>query len=131
MSMTDPIADMLTRIRNGQSAGKAEVTMPHSKLKESICHVLQDEGYINAFSRHENNGKPELNIQLKYYKGQPVIANIQRVSTPGRRVYKDKDSLPKVLGGFGVAVISTSHGIMSDANAGKAGHGGEVLFVVS
>lgn len=131
MSMTDPLADFLTRIRNGQAANKTEVTMPSSKLKQAVSKVLKDEGYIEDFAVSEIDGKPELKVQLKYYKGASVIANLQRVSTPGRRVYKDKKSLPIVLGGLGVAVISTSKGVMTSQTAAANGHGGEVLFIVS
>jgi small subunit ribosomal protein S8 len=131
MSMTDPIADFLTRIRNGQAALKNEVTMPSSKLKIAVSNVLKDEGYLEDYSVSDSNGKPILTVKLKYYKGLPVIANLQRVSTPGRRVYKDSRSLPQVLGGLGVAVISTSKGVMSGKLAEKGGHGGEVLLLVS
>ncbi|MDX1442824.1 MAG: 30S ribosomal protein S8 [Gammaproteobacteria bacterium] len=131
MSMTDPIADLLTRVRNGQRAGKTMVEMPASKLKAEICRVLKDEGYIESFSREENDGKPTLSIKLKYYQGAPVIEKLQRVSRPGLRIYKGKDELPKVLGGLGVAIISTSKGVMSDRAARSQGQGGEVLCVVS
>lgn len=131
MSMTDPIADMLTRIRNGLSANKAEVTMPSSKVKKSIADVLKNEGYISDFSTQDIDGKPVLVVTLKYYQGKPVIASINRVSRPGLRVYKGKDELPSVLGGLGVAIISTSAGVMSDRAARKAGHGGEVLCTVA
>lgn len=131
MSMTDPIADMLTRIRNGLSANKAEVSMPLSKVKVSIAQVLKDEGYIGDFTSGDIDGKPALTISLKYYQGRPVIEKIQRVSRPGLRVYKGKDDLPKVLGGLGIAIVSTSAGVMTDRAARKAGHGGEVLCAVS
>lgn len=131
MSMTDPIADMLTRVRNGLSANKAEVSMPLSKVKVSIAQVLKDEGYITDFTSGDIDGKPALTITLKYYQGQPVIEKIKRVSRPGLRVYKGKDELPKVLGGLGIAIISTSAGVMTDRAARKAGHGGEVLCAVS
>ena len=131
MSITDPLADMLTRVRNGQSAGKTEVSMPSSKLKVSVCKVLQREGYINDYSVSEEGAKAKLRIVLKYYKGQPVIESIQKVSKPGRRVYRASDDLPSVLGGFGVAVISTSKGVMTDKDAREGGHGGEVLCTVS
>ncbi len=131
MSMTDPIADMLTRIRNGLSANKAEVTMPLSKVKVSIAQVLKDEGYITDFASGDIDGKPALTVTLKYYQGKPVIEKIKRVSRPGLRVYKGKDELPKVLGGLGVAIISTSAGVMTDRAARKAGHGGEVICAVS
>src|SRR6266702_366421 len=130
MSMTDPIADLLTRIRNGQTAGKPEVQMASSKLKTAIVKVLKDEGYIADFRTETDGGKPTLTVGLKYYDGRPVIDRIERVSRPGLRIYRGKDQLPKVLGGLGVAVISTPKGIMSDAQARAAGTGGEVLFVV-
>lgn len=130
MSMTDPIADMLTRIRNGLSANKVEVSLPSSKVKKSVAQVLKDEGYISDFSVQDIDGKPVLNITLKYYQGKPVIEAIKRVSRPGLRVYKGKDELPKVMGGLGVAIVSTSAGVMTDRAARKAGHGGEVLCTV-
>jgi len=129
--MTDPIADMLTRIRNGQRAGHADVSMPGSKLKEGMAKVLKDEGYIADFEMKSEAGKAELHITLKYYQGAPVIESIQRVSRPGLRRYRGKSDLPKVLGGLGVAIVSTSKGIMSDRAARAAGHGGEILCVVS
>lgn len=129
--MTDPIADLLTRIRNGQSAGKVEVAMPASNLKRAVAKVLQDEGYIAGFDVQDVNGKPTLTVTLKYHQGQPVIEELQRVSRPGLRIYKGKDELPTVLGGLGVAIISTSKGVMSDRQARAAGEGGEVLCVVS
>ncbi len=129
--MTDPIADMLTRIRNAQAAGKLEVSMPASKLKQSVAKVLQDEGYIAGFEVQDDDGKPTLNVTLKYYDGRPVIEHIKRVSRPGLRIYKGKDDLPKVQGGLGVAIISTSKGVMSDRAARAAGEGGEVLCYVS
>lgn len=128
--MTDPIADMLTRIRNGLAMGKTEVNMPHSKQKQAIAAVLKDEGYITDFAAKEVDGKPVLNVSLKYYQGRPVIENIKRVSRPGLRIYKGKDELPKVMGGLGIAIVSTSHGLMSDRAARKAGFGGEVLCTV-
>lgn len=128
--MTDPIADMLTRIRNALSAGKLEVSMPDSKQKRAIAQVLKDEGYIADFSQAEVENKPVLNIALKYYQGKPVIENIKRVSRPGLRIYKGKNELPKVMGGLGVAIISTSKGLMSDRAARKAGFGGEILCTV-
>ena len=131
MSMTDPIADMFTRIRNAQMIGHAEVAMPASKVKAEIARVLKDEGYIEDFARQDVEGKPVLNISLKYYEGRPVIDRLERVSRPGLRVYKSKDQLPKVLGGLGVAIVSTSQGVMSDRAARAAGHGGEVLGVVA
>ncbi|HID50112.1 MAG TPA: 30S ribosomal protein S8 [Chromatiales bacterium] len=130
MSMTDPIADMLTRIRNGLAAGKTDVSMPLSKQKLAIAQVLQDEGYITGFSKGEQDGKPSLTIVLKYHEGKPVIEKIKRVSRPGLRIYKGKDELPRVMGGLGVAIVSTSNGLMTDRAARKAGHGGEVLCTV-
>ena len=129
--MTDPIADMLTRIRNGQSAGKVSVSMPSSKLKASIASVLKDEGYIADFQVQEDGAKSVMNIDLKYYEGRPVIEDLKRVSRPGLRIYKSKDELPKVRGGLGVAIVSTSKGVMSDRAARAAGQGGEVLCIVS
>jgi small subunit ribosomal protein S8 len=129
MSMNDPIADMLTRVRNGLSANMTEVTMPSSKAKVAIANVLKSEGYISDFTT-TTDIKPEMTINLKYYDGKPVIAKISRVSRPGLRIYKGKEELPKVLGGLGVAVISTSAGIMTDRAARKAGHGGEVICFV-
>jgi small subunit ribosomal protein S8 len=131
MSMTDPIADMLTRIRNGVSANKMEVKIPSSKVKKSIAQVLKDEGYINDFSVQDIDGKPVLNVTLKYYQGKPVIDSIKRVSRPGLRVYKGKDELPTVMAGLGIAIVSTSAGVMTDRAARKAGFGGEVLCTVS
>ena len=130
MSMTDPIADMLTRVRNGLSANKVEVTMPSSKVKKSIAQVLKDEGYIGDFAEQDIDGKPALSITLKYHQGKPVIERVKRVSRPGLRVYKGKDELPTVMGGLGVAIVSTSAGVMTDRAARKAGHGGEVLCTV-
>ena len=132
MSMTDPIADLLTRIRNGQSSGKPEINVPASKVKLAIAKVLKDEGYIEDFaSTSSPEGKPQLAVQLKYYQGRPVIDRLERVSRPGLRVYKGKDELPKILGGLGIAIVSTSQGVMSDRQARAAGHGGEVLCIVS
>ncbi|HEY3643932.1 MAG TPA: 30S ribosomal protein S8 [Gammaproteobacteria bacterium] len=131
MSMTDPIADMFTRIRNAQMVGHTDVAMPASKVKAEIARVLKDEGYIEDFASQDVEGKPVLNITLKYYEGRPVIDRLDRVSRPGLRVYKSKDQLPKVLGGLGVAIVSTSQGVMSDRAARAAGHGGEVLGVVA
>jgi small subunit ribosomal protein S8 len=129
--MTDPIADMLTRIRNGQRAGKVSVSMPSSKLKTSIAGVLKDEGYIADFRVQDEAGKAVMSVDLKYYEGQPVIDDLQRISRPGLRIYKSKDELPKVQGGLGVAIVSTSKGVMSDRAARAAGEGGEVLCYVS
>ena len=127
MSMSDPIADMLTRIRNGQQVGKVAVSMPASKQKLAVAQLLQDEGYITGFSTQEEAGKNILNVDLKYFQGKPVIEIIQRVSRPGLRIYKGAKQLPKVRGGLGVAIISTSKGLMTDRAARAAGHGGEVL----
>ena len=131
MSMTDPIADMLTRIRNGLAAGKTEVSMPSSRIKRAIAGVLKDEGYIADFSAQDIDGKAVLKIALKYYQGKPVIERIDRVSRPGLRIYKGKDELPKVLAGLGVAIVSTSAGLMSDRAARKRGVGGEILCTVA
>ena len=131
MSMTDPIADMLTRIRNGQKARKVTVSMPASKVKEAIAKVLQDEGYISEFSTDSDGEKKSLTIELKYFEGAPVIETIQRSSRPGLRIYRGKEELPKVLGGLGVTIVSTSAGVMSDRQAREKGIGGEVLCVVS
>jgi small subunit ribosomal protein S8 len=131
MSMTDPIADMLTRIRNAQMVEKAAVTMPASKLKVSIAEVLKDEGYIDDFAVRENSGKAQLDIALKYYAGRPVIERIERVSRPGLRVYKGKDDLPRVLNGLGVAIVSTPKGVMTDRKARASNVGGEVLCIVA
>jgi small subunit ribosomal protein S8 len=128
--MTDPIADMLTRIRNALSAGKLNVNMPDSKQKRAIAQVLKDEGFIADFAQAQADAKPVLNIDLKYYEGKPVIENIKRISRPGLRIYKGKSELPKVMGGLGVAIISTSKGLMSDRAARKAGFGGEILCTV-
>ena len=131
MSMTDPIADMLTRIRNGQKARKVSVSMPSSTAKVAVAKVLQDEGYVIGYSTETEGVKTELTVELKYFEGTPVIENVQRVSRPGLRVYRGNEELPKVLGGLGVAIISTSAGVMSDRQARKQGIGGEVLCVVS
>ena len=131
MSMTDPIADMLTRIRNAQLVAKTQAVMPSSKLKVAIAKTLQEEGYISSYQVIEHEGKVDLAINLKYYQGKSVIENIQRVSRPGRRVFKAYDDLPKVRDGLGVAIVSTSRGVMTDRAARAAGHGGEVLCTVS
>lgn len=132
MSMSDPIADMLTRIRNGQNVNMESVTMPSSKKKEAIASVLEDEGYIEGFEVEVAPGnKSTLTVNLKYFEGRPVIDHIQRVSRPGLRIYRGKGELPKVLGGLGVAIISTSKGVMSDRAARSQGYGGEVICVVS
>ena len=131
MSMSDPIADMLTRIRNAQSAEKVQVTMPSSKLKIAIAKVLKDEGYIDDFAVRADGGKAELNIALKYYSGKPVIDRIERISRPGLRIYKGKEDIPRVMNGLGVAILSTSKGVMTDRKARASGVGGEVLCVVA
>ncbi|HHW79137.1 MAG TPA: 30S ribosomal protein S8 [Xanthomonadaceae bacterium] len=132
MSMTDPIADMLTRIRNAQAAAKTQVSMPASRLKAAVAQVLRDEGYITDFAVAPTTpGKAELTITLKYFEGQPVIERIERVSRPGRRVFRGKGELPKIMGGLGVAIVSTPRGLMSDRAARAAGHGGEVLCIVA
>ena len=131
MSMTDPIADMLVRIRNAAAVGKQTVKMPSSRTKVAIANVLKDEGYIGELRVTENGAKAELEIVLKYFEGKPVIEKLQRVSRSGLRQYRGKDALPKVLGGLGVAIISTSKGIMTDARARQEGVGGEVLCFVA
>lgn len=131
MSMSDPIADMLTRIRNAQNVNKVSVTMPASKLKGAIAEVLKDEGYIENYSVDANNGKPLLHIELKYYAGRPVIEMIERVSKPGLRVYNGGQNIPKVMNGLGVTIVSTSKGVMTDRKAQAAGVGGELLCVVA
>lgn len=131
MSMSDPVADMLTRIRNGQTAKKELVTLPASKLKLAIAKVFKEEGYISDFNAETNDSHTTMTIKLKYFNGAPVIEEVKRVSRPGLRIYKSKDELPKVLGGLGVAVISTSQGVMTDRAARAIGHGGEVLCTVS
>ena len=131
MSMSDPIADMLTRIRNAQQSERQLVAMPASKVKSAIAQVLKDEGYIEDFAVRELEGKPTLEIGLKYYAGKPVIEKIERVSRPGLRIYKPKDDLPKVMNGLGVARVSTSRGVMTDRKARATGVGGEVLCIVA
>lgn len=130
MSMQDPIADMLTRIRNGQAANKVAVKMPSSKLKVAIANVLKEEGYITDYAV-SGEQKPELEITLKYFQGKEVIETIQRVSRPGLRIYKKRDELPKVMGGLGVAIVSTSKGVMTDRAARQAGMGGEIICYVA
>ena len=129
--MTDPISDMLTRIRNAQAVSKTQVTMPSSRMKAAIARVLKEEGYIADFGVSEQDNKSTLKIDLKYYEGKPVIDSISRYSRPGLRAYRGKDQLPKVLGGFGIAIVSTSAGVMTDRAARAAGHGGEVICFVS
>jgi len=131
MTMTDPISDMLTRIRNGQKARKLSVSMPASKAKEAVASVLKDEGYITDYSVAGEGATKELSVELKYFEGVPVIERIQRASRPGLRIYRGKEKLPKVLGGLGVAIVSTSAGVMSDRQAREKGIGGEVICIVS
>jgi small subunit ribosomal protein S8 len=135
MSMTDPIADLLTRIRNAQRAGKPEVSMPASRIKAAIVKVLKDEGYVTDYALtrlgENNSGKTRLDIQLKYYEGRPVIDRLQRVSKPGLRIYRGKEKLPKILGGMGTVIVSTPKGVMTDKQARAVGQGGEVLCIVS
>lgn len=131
MSMSDPIADMLIRIRNAQLVGHASVSMPASKLKASIAQVLKDEGYIEDFALREDGAKQELRIGLKYYAGRPVIERLERVSKPGLRVYRGRNDIPRVMNGLGVAILSTSRGVMTDRKARADGVGGEVLCIVA
>ncbi|HWA14107.1 MAG TPA: 30S ribosomal protein S8 [Burkholderiales bacterium] len=131
MSMSDPIADMLTRIRNAQLAEKTSVAVPSSKLKVSIAKVLKDEGYIEDFAIRDDSGKSSLEIGLKYYAGRPVIERIERVSRPGLRIYKPAKDIPQVMNGLGVAIVSTSRGVMTDRKARQSGVGGEVLCIVA
>jgi len=131
MSMSDPIADMLTRIRNAQLVEKASVNMPSSKLKVAIAQVLQDEGYIESFKVTSEGGKSQLDIGLKYYAGRPVIERIERVSRPGLRVYRGRDAIPQVMNGLGVAIVTTPRGVMTDRKARQTGVGGEVLCYVA
>jgi small subunit ribosomal protein S8 len=130
MSMTDPVADMLTRIRNGQSAGKKSVSLPSSKLKLAIAKVLKEEGYIAEYRIETLGNHTEMTVQLKYFNGVPVIEKVKRISKPGLRIYKSKNELPKVLGGLGIAIVSTSNGVMTDRAARAIGHGGEVICTV-
>ena len=131
MSMSDPIADMFTRIRNAQRVDKVSVTMPASKIKAAIAVVLKDEGYIEGFQVHGNDGKPQLELTLKYYAGRPVIERIERVSRPGLRIYKNCTSLPTVMNGLGVAIVTTSRGVMTDRKARQTGVGGEVIGYIA
>ena len=131
MSMSDPIADMLTRIRNAQAVDKAVVTMPSSKIKIAIAQVLKDEGYIDGFAVRSESSKNELEIALKYYAGRPVIERIERVSRPGLRIYKGRDAIPQVMNGLGVAIVTTPKGVMTDRKARQTGVGGEVLCYVA
>lgn len=130
MSMSDPIADMLTRIRNGQMASKASVSFPASKQKKAILEVLEGEGYISGFETGEVEGKPVTTVKLKYFQGKPVISKLKRISRPGLRIFRGKDELPTVMGGYGVAIVSTSKGVMSDRAARASGQGGEVVCTV-
>ena len=131
MSMTDPISDMLTRIRNAQRVEKAVVSIPSSKLKVAIAQVLKDEGYIDGYAVRGDEKKPELEIALRYYAGRPVIEKLERVSRPGLRIYRGKQDIPRVMNGLGVAIVSTSRGVMTDRRARAAGIGGEVLCIVA
>ena len=131
MSMTDPIADMFTRIRNAQATGKRAVRIPSSQMKLAITTLLKDEGYVSEFQVQASEGKPVLEIALKYYEGKAVIARIERVSRSGLRVYRGKNELPKVLNGLGISIVSTSSGIMTDAQARTKGLGGEVIGIVA
>ena len=131
MSMSDPISDMLTRIRNAQLSEKASVSMPASKVKASIAQVLKDECYIEDFALRQAEGKPVLEIGLKYYAGRPVIEKLERVSRPGLRIYRGCDAIPRVMNGLGVAIVSTSRGVMTDRKARAQGVGGEVLCIVA
>lgn len=131
MSMSDPIADMLTRIRNAQGVKKTSVAMPSSKVKVAIANVLKDEGYIEDFAVAQEDGKAELKIGLKYYAGRPVIERLERVSRPGLRIYKGKDQIPSVMNGLGVAIVSTPKGVMTDRKARATGVGGEVICYVA
>jgi small subunit ribosomal protein S8 len=131
MSMSDPVADMLVRIRNAQMVGHTETVMPASRLKASIAQVLKDEGYIEDFALRDNGAKKELRIGLKYYAGRPVIERLERVSKPGLRVYKASDDIPRIMNGLGVAILSTSRGVMTDRKARADGVGGEILCIVA
>ncbi len=131
MSMTDPIADLLTRIRNGQAAGKPEVSVQSSRVKEAIVRVLKDEGYVADYGVRKEGARATLVVALKYHQGKPVIERLERASRPGLRAYRPKDELPKVLGGLGIAIVSTPKGVMTDREARRSGQGGEVLCVVA
>jgi len=131
MSMSDPIADMLVRIRNAQMVGHTEVAMPASKLKSAIAQVLKDEGYIEDFALRDDGAKKQLRIGLKYYAGRPVIERLERVSKPGLRVYRGRDDIPRIMNGLGVAILSTSRGVMTDRKARADGVGGEILCIVA
>ena len=131
MSMSDPIADMLTRIRNGQQRGKVTIVMPSSRQKVALANLLKEEGYIADVTVETNAGKSELSIKLKYHRGKPVIEMLKRISRPGLRIYRGQDALPKVWGGLGVAIVSTSKGMMTDRAARQGGHGGEIIAYVA
>ena len=131
MSMSDPVSDMLTRIRNAQMVGHTEVVMPASRLKAAIAQVLKDEGYIEDFALRDNGAKKELHIGLKYYAGRPLIERLERVSKPGLRVYKGREDIPRIMNGLGVAILSTSRGVMTDRKARADGVGGEILCIVA
>ena len=131
MSMSDPVADLLTRIRNAQNANKAQVSIPASKLKVAIANVLQTEGYVEEVKVDAADKKPVINIRLKYYEGKPVISVLKRISRPGLRQFKSRDDLPRVMDGLGVAIVSTSKGVMTDRQAREVGHGGEVICFVA
>ena len=131
MSMTDPIADLLTRIRNGQRAGKPDVSLAASKLKVAVVKVLKDEGYVADYAVARDGSKATLSVQLKYHDGRPVIDRLERVSRPGLRIYRGRTQLPKILGGMGIVIVSTPKGVMTDSQARATGQGGEVLCVVS
>ena len=131
MSMTDPLSDLLTRIRNGQRAGKPQVSMPASRGKVAVVKVLKDEGYIADFAVVRDGCKASLNVQLKYHEGRPVIDRLERVSRPGLRIYRGRDALPRILGGMGTVIVSTPKGVMTDAQARASGQGGEVICIVS
>ena len=131
MSMSDPIADMLVRIRNAQLVGHTEVAMPASKLKSAIAQVLKDEGYIEDYALRDDGVKKQLRIGLKYYAGRPVIERLERVSKPGQRVYRGRDDIPRIMNGLGVAILSTSRGVMTDRKARADGVGGEILCIVA
>jgi small subunit ribosomal protein S8 len=131
MSMSDPVSDMLTRIRNAQMVGHTEVVMPASRLKAAIARVLKDEGYVEDFALRDNGAKKQLHIGLKYYAGRPVIERLERVSKPGLRVYKGRDDIPRIMNGLGVAILSTSRGVMTDRKARADGVGGEILCIVA
>ncbi len=131
MSMTDPIADLLTRIRNAQTARKEQVSLGSSKLKQAVVKVLKEEGYVADYRIASDAGKPTMTIDLKYYEGRPVIDRLERISRPGLRIYRGKDEMPKVLGGMGTVIVSTPRGVMTDKQARAIGQGGEVLCVVA